>query len=134
MINDRLPGQTLFTKGDKASLAIMDKQIFRLIGKATTMAASVLPTVTLFQTAQSVTGWPIASVRAETSSQLLQDSATLARERNTSRPRSVSKKYFSFLYQMDHAGQQDYVPNPVLEKALDVLFLLHADHELNASW
>jgi citrate synthase len=38
-----------------------------------------------------------------------------------------------FLYQMDHSGQQDYVPNPVLEKALDVLFLLHADHELNAS-
>lgn len=34
---------------------------------------------------------------------------------------------------MDHMGEQDYVPNPVLEKALDVLFLLHADHELNAS-
>lgn len=40
----------------------------------------------------------------------------------------------SFLYQMDHLGQRDYVPNPVLEKALDVLFLVHADHELNASW
>ena len=39
----------------------------------------------------------------------------------------------SFLYQMDHIGQEDYKPNPVLEKALDVLFLLHADHELNAS-
>lgn len=34
---------------------------------------------------------------------------------------------------MDHLGESDYVPNPVLEKALDVLFLLHADHELNAS-
>ncbi len=34
---------------------------------------------------------------------------------------------------MDHLGQEDYKPNPVLEKALDVLFLLHADHELNAS-
>lgn len=39
----------------------------------------------------------------------------------------------SFLYQMDHAGETNYKPNPVLEKALDVLFLLHADHELNAS-
>jgi citrate synthase len=39
----------------------------------------------------------------------------------------------SFLYQMDCLGQQDYHPNPVLENALDVLFLLHADHELNAS-
>ena len=38
-----------------------------------------------------------------------------------------------FLYMMDHTGQEDYKPSPVLEKALDVLFLLHADHELNAS-
>ena len=38
-----------------------------------------------------------------------------------------------FLYQMDHLGQENYKPSPVLEKALDVLFLLHADHELNAS-
>lgn len=34
---------------------------------------------------------------------------------------------------MDCLGQQDYKPNPVLERALDILFLLHADHELNAS-
>jgi len=32
-------GQTLFSKGDQASLAVMDKQIYRLIGKATTLAA-----------------------------------------------------------------------------------------------
>ena len=32
-------GQTLFTKGDTVSLAIMDKQIYRLLGKATTLAA-----------------------------------------------------------------------------------------------
>lgn len=40
---------------------------------------------------------------------------------------------YSFLYQMDHLGEEEYKPSPVLEKALDVLFLLHADHELNAS-
>jgi citrate synthase len=34
-------GQNIFTKGDKASLAIMDKQIYRIIGKATTLAACV---------------------------------------------------------------------------------------------
>jgi citrate synthase len=34
---------------------------------------------------------------------------------------------------MDYLGEENYTPNPVLEKALDVLFLLHADHELNAS-
>jgi citrate synthase len=39
----------------------------------------------------------------------------------------------SFLYQMDHISEENYMPNPILEKALDVLFLLHADHELNAS-
>ena len=34
---------------------------------------------------------------------------------------------------MDHLGEENCTPNPVFEKALDVLFLLHADHELNAS-
>ena len=36
-------GQNIFTKGDKASLALLDKQIYRLIGKATTLAAYVMP-------------------------------------------------------------------------------------------
>jgi len=35
-------GQTLFTKGTKESLAVMDRQIYRLIGKATTLAAWVV--------------------------------------------------------------------------------------------
>lgn len=39
----------------------------------------------------------------------------------------------TFLYLLDHLNERDYKPNPVLAKALDVLFLLHADHELNAS-
>ncbi|QRV89916.1 citrate synthase [Ceratobasidium sp. AG-Ba] len=39
----------------------------------------------------------------------------------------------SFLYQMDRLGEEDYTPSPVLERALDILFILHADHELNAS-
>ena len=32
-------GQKLYTKGDAESLAMIDKQIYRLIGKATTLAA-----------------------------------------------------------------------------------------------
>ncbi|KAI0303804.1 peroxysomal citrate synthase [Multifurca ochricompacta] len=98
--NPSLQGQRLFTAGDKASLENMDRQIFRIIGKATTLAAMayrvrqgrefVIPPAGLSYTGQ-------------------------------------------FLYQMDHLGQKDYKPSPVLEKALDVLFLLHADHELNAS-
>jgi citrate synthase len=34
---------------------------------------------------------------------------------------------------MDRLGEENYVPSPVLERALDILFILHADHELNAS-
>jgi len=30
-------------------------------------------------------------------------------------------------------GSREYSPNPVLEKALDILFILHADHEQNCS-
>ncbi|KIJ52580.1 hypothetical protein M422DRAFT_26160 [Sphaerobolus stellatus SS14] len=98
--NPSLQGQTLYTKGDSKSLAIMDKQIYRLIGKATTFAA-------------------------------------MAYRVRQGRPFVVPPQKLSytgsFLYQMDHLSEDNYVPNPVLDKALDVLFLLHADHELNAS-
>jgi len=39
--NPSLQGQRLYTRGDAESLAIMDRQIYRLIGKATTLAALV---------------------------------------------------------------------------------------------
>ncbi len=37
----------------------------------------------------------------------------------------------NFLNMLDKMTQVKYVPNPVLERALDVLFILHADHEQN---
>ena len=46
---------------------------------------------------------------------------------------SANKCTFRFLYQLDRLGEEDYKPSPVLEKALDILLILHADHELNAS-
>ncbi|KAJ7158658.1 peroxysomal citrate synthase [Mycena filopes] len=98
--NPSLRGQNLFTKGDKASLAIMDKQIYRLIGKATTLAAMAY---------------------------------RVRQGREFVTPPTGLSYTGSFLYQMDYLGQENFVPNPVLEKALDVLFLLHADHEMNAS-
>lgn len=98
--NPSLQGQTLFTKGDHNSLANMDKQIFRLIGKATTLAAMAY---------------------------------RIRQGRDFVTPPTGLSYTGSFLYQMDHLGQENYRPSPVLEKALDVLFLLHADHELNAS-
>ncbi|KAG6862486.1 hypothetical protein C0995_000032 [Termitomyces sp. Mi166 len=98
--NPSLQGQNIFTSGDKASLELMDKQIYRLIGKATTLAAMAY---------------------------------RVRQGRDFVTPPTGLSYTGSFLYQMDHLGEENYVPNPVLEKALDVLFLLHADHELNAS-
>ncbi|KAG6853971.1 hypothetical protein C0991_011833 [Blastosporella zonata] len=98
--NPSLQGQNIYTRGDKASLELMDKQIYRLIGKATTLAAMAY---------------------------------RVRQGRDFVTPPTGLSYTGSFLYQMDHLGEENYVPNPVLEKALDVLFLLHADHELNAS-
>ncbi|PBL03575.1 peroxysomal citrate synthase [Armillaria gallica] len=98
--NPSLRGNNLFTRGSKESLAVMDKQIYRLIGKATTLAAMAY---------------------------------RVRQGREFVTPPTGLSYTGSFMYQMDHLGQEDYVPHPVLEKALDVLFLLHADHELNAS-
>jgi citrate synthase len=39
----------------------------------------------------------------------------------------------NFLNMMFRATEVKYEPNPVLERALDVLFILHADHEQNCS-
>ncbi|KAF8920417.1 peroxysomal citrate synthase [Mucidula mucida] len=98
--NPSLQGQNLFTRGSKESLAVMDRQIYRLIGKATTLAAMAY---------------------------------RVRQGREFVTPPTGMSYTGSFLYQMDHIGEEKYVPNPVLEKALDTLFLLHADHELNAS-
>jgi citrate synthase len=39
----------------------------------------------------------------------------------------------SFLYMLDAAadGSTGYRPNPRLAKALDIMFVLHAEHEMN---
>lgn len=34
---------------------------------------------------------------------------------------------------LDHMSEQYYRPHPKLSRALDILFILHADHELNCS-
>lgn len=39
----------------------------------------------------------------------------------------------NFLQMLDCLGEPDYRPHPVLVKALDTLFILHADHEMNCS-
>eukprot|EP01132_Coremiostelium_polycephalum_P009696 gene9696-11904_t len=39
----------------------------------------------------------------------------------------------NFLYMLDKLSELDYKPSPVLCRALEILFILHADHELNCS-
>ena len=34
---------------------------------------------------------------------------------------------------MDRLNENKYIPNPKIVKALEVLFILHAEHELNCS-
>jgi citrate synthase len=43
---------------------------------------------------------------------------------------SYTGNFLSMLFRM---AERDYKPNPILERALDVLFVLHADHEQNCS-
>jgi len=39
----------------------------------------------------------------------------------------------NFLYMLDRLSEPHYKPDPRLARALDVLFIIHADHELNCS-
>lgn len=39
----------------------------------------------------------------------------------------------NFLYMLDKLGPVKYNPHPALVKAVDILFILHAEHELNCS-
>jgi citrate synthase len=48
-------------------------------------------------------------------------------------PNSSLSYTSNFLYMLDYLMQTQYEVNPVLAKALDVLFILHADHEQNCS-
>ena len=48
-------------------------------------------------------------------------------------PDSTLSYTANFLYMLDYMGQRDYEVHPVSARALDILFILHADHEQNCS-
>lgn len=85
--NPSLQGQKLYTRGD-ASLAIMDKQIYRIMGKAITLAAM---------------------------------SYRVRQGRPFNRPPVGLSYAGTFLYLLDTLNEREYRPNPVFEKALDVV-------------
>lgn len=48
-------------------------------------------------------------------------------------PRNDLSYIENFLYMLDYLNDTKFKSNPVLIKALDILFILHAEHELNCS-
>jgi citrate synthase len=48
-------------------------------------------------------------------------------------PRNDLSYIENFLYLMDYMNDKEYIPHPTLTKALEILFILHAEHELNCS-
>ncbi|KAL5126385.1 Citrate synthase, glyoxysomal [Glycine soja] len=82
------------------SKQIRDKQITRVIGKITTIAAAVYL-------------------------------------RMAGRPPVLPSNHLSytenFLYMLDSFGNRSYKPNPRLTRVLDIIFILHAEHEMNCS-
>ncbi|KAJ0566789.1 putative citrate synthase [Helianthus annuus] len=48
-------------------------------------------------------------------------------------PSSILSYYENFLYMLDSMGDKSYKPNPRLARLLDILFILHAEHERNCS-
>eukprot|EP00842_Homolaphlyctis_polyrhiza_P005651 jgi/Hompol1/6087/HPOL_004841-RA len=94
--NPSLQGADLYKKDNIAR----NKQIIRLVGKVTTVAA--------------------ACYRHR-----------IGRPQN--QPTQGLSYTENFLYMMDHLNEPNYRPHPKLAKALDVLFILHADHEMNCS-
>lgn len=80
--------------------SLMNKQIFRLLGKMPTIAACAYR-------------------------------HRIGRPYNN--PTNTLSYTENFLYMLDRLSETDYKPHPVLTRALDKLFIVHADHELNCS-
>ncbi|KAL5034734.1 citrate (Si)-synthase [Batrachochytrium dendrobatidis JEL423] len=80
--------------------SMVNKQIFRCLGKLPTLAACAYR-------------------------------HRIGRSYNT--PSNELEYTENFLYMLDRLSETNYTPHPQLAHALDVIFILHADHELNCS-
>lgn len=92
--NPALAGQGVYK-----DVNLRNKQIYRILGTAPTIAA--------------------ASYRHR-----------IGREYNSPKYGGYTENFF---YLLDNLNDADYKPHPVLVRALDILFILHAEHELNCS-
>ncbi|CAH2063631.1 unnamed protein product [Thlaspi arvense] len=93
--NPSLMGQDIYK-----SKQVRDKQIFRILGQAPTIAAA-------------------------------------AYLRMAGKPPVLPLENLSYadncLYMLDSMGNKSYRPNPRLARVLDIIFILHAEHEMNCS-
>eukprot|EP00884_Botryococcus_braunii_P005517 jgi/Botrbrau1/14967/Bobra.0018s0069.1 len=53
--------------------------------------------------------------------------------RHAARPNQRLGYSENFLYMLDAGAQANYRPNPRLARAIDIMFILHAEHEMNCS-
>lgn len=94
--NPALKGSRIYINDTR----LQNKQIKRLIGKATTLAANAY---------------------------------RHRMGRHFNHPQNHLSYTDNFLYMLDHLDEKEYLPNAVLSRALDKLFILHAEHEMNCS-
>lgn len=94
--NPSLEGADIY----RSSAKLCNKQIKRIIGKATTVAANAYR-------------------------------HRIGRDFND--PQNGLSYAANFLYMLDCLAEDDYRPHPVLVDALDKLFIVHAEHEINCS-
>jgi citrate synthase len=53
--------------------------------------------------------------------------------RNVTSPNQRLSYSENFLYMLDASNKPNYRPNPRLARAMDIMFTLHAEHEMNCS-
>lgn len=53
--------------------------------------------------------------------------------RNAAPPNQSLSYSENFLYMLDASNKVNYKPNPKLTRAMDIMFILHAEHEMNCS-
>lgn len=107
-------GSELFVKNKK----IRNKQIFRLLGKVPTVASMSY------------------RHRVGRNYNMPQNGLSYTENvRDIPLIKSINSLIYrmQFLYMLDRLSEDNYRPNPKLARALDILFILHADHELNCS-
>ena len=133
--NPALAGQHIYQ-----SREVQDKQIVRLVGKIPTLAALAYHRASGRKPAQPNQNLSYTEARAAWGAAQGPAAAGAARRAPAphpplpAAPPPLARRPQNFLYMLDAGSHPGYRPNPRLARALDILFILHAEHELNCRW